>query len=242
MIIKKDVPAVSVCMACYNAEAYLAEALNSLVQQTFTNWECIIVDDDSTDRSIERALSINDARIRVIKQDRHDYIDALNKAWSAARGKYIVKMDADDRSCPGRLHVLYHFMERHPEVSACGEGLRYFGNMTGEFRPNLLDHDEIIAALAHRNCMTLGIFRRSFIETKRLCYDKKFPHAEDYKLWCDIARAGGILNALPIVEYDYRIYAQQKTQQYREEMEHETKIIRKEMKDYVLQCLQNINS
>ena len=71
MIIKKDVPAVSVCMACYNAEAYLAEALNSLVQQTFTNWECIIVDDDSTDRSIERALSINDARIRVIKQDRH---------------------------------------------------------------------------------------------------------------------------------------------------------------------------
>ena len=110
------------------------------------------------------------------------------------------------------------------------------------FKPKSINRGTNLTHGAHQSGATEDDRERSFIETKRLCYDKKFPHAEDYKLWCDIARAGGILNALPIVEYDYRIYAQQKTQQYREEMEHETKLIRKEMKDYVLQCLQNINS
>lgn len=225
-------PAVSVCMACYNAEPYLAEALDSLVRQTFADWECIVMDDGSTDRSVEVALSTGDPRIRVMEHGRHDYIGALNSAWSAARGRYIVKMDADDRSCPDRLHTLFHFMECHPEVAACGEGFRYFGDKTGQFRPRLLDHDELVEGLAVRNCMTLGIFRRAFMLSKGLCYDKDFPHAEDYKLWCDIAMAGGILNALPIVEYEYRIYGRQKTQQFRDEMMRETVVISRRMKDY----------
>lgn len=229
----ETLPEVSVCMACYNAGAYLKEALDSLVRQTFTDWECVLVDDGSTDRSMEVAASLNDPRIRIIRHGKHDYTGALNLAWKMARARYIIKMDADDRSCPGRLHVLYHFMECHPEVAACGEGLRFFGDRTGVFRPSLLDHDEIVNGLARCNCMTLGIFRRSFMEAKGLCYDSRFPHAEDYKLWCDIARAGGVLNALPIVEYEYRIYTRQKTRQFREEMKRQAEEIRRGMECYI---------
>lgn len=206
------VPAISVCMACYNEARFIGEALDSLVSQSFDDWECIVSDDASTDRTLEVVAAFNDPRIRIVRNSLHDHVHTLNRGLMWARGKYMVRMDADDRACPERLKMLFNFMERNPDVTACGEGMRFFGGRTGRYVPTELEHDEIVKALMSYNCLAFGIFRIDFMRRHHIAYDPAYPYAEDYKLWCDVAAAGGILNNLPLVQYEYRVSEKQKSQ------------------------------
>ena len=205
-------PLISVCMACHNEALFIKEALQSLLDQTLTDWECVLVDDASTDCTVEMIKPyLHDTRIRLIANHTHNHVDSLNRGWEAARGKYIVRMDADDRSLPERLQTLYNYMETHTEVAACGEGMQFFGESEGCYLPIALEHDDIVQTLTQHNCMAFGIFRRSFMEEKAIRYDPNFPYAEDYRLWCDIVQAGGLLENLPVAHYAYRVSGKQKS-------------------------------
>lgn len=91
---KNNVP-ISVCIPVYNASRYLCECIDSILSQSFVNFELLVVDDGSTDDSVEIIRSYSDSRIRLI-ENKHDYIGSLNLLLQEARGKYIARMDADD--------------------------------------------------------------------------------------------------------------------------------------------------
>ena len=97
-------PAISVCMPVYNASSYLKECIDSILAQTFEDFELLIVDDGSTDDSCTIIESYADYRIRLIR-NKHGFIHTLNTLLSEARGKYIARMDADDRMMSYRLAV-----------------------------------------------------------------------------------------------------------------------------------------
>ena len=106
---------ISVVMSVYNGEIYLYEAIESILNQTFTNFEFIIIDDGSTDNSAEIIKSYDDNRIVLIQQGNKGLAAALNEGIKIAKGKFIARMDADDISLPTRLETQIQFMEAHLE-------------------------------------------------------------------------------------------------------------------------------
>lgn len=126
-------PMVSVCMAIHNASRYLCECIDSILAQSFRNFELLVVDDGSSDNSIRVVESYADSRIRIIRQH-HNFIDSLNTLLDEARGEYLARMDADDIMLPDRLSVEVSYLDKHPDVDAvCSNATRIdtFGNKIG---------------------------------------------------------------------------------------------------------------
>ncbi len=113
---------ISVVMSSYNTElSMLKEAVESILNQTFRDFEFLIIDDGSTDGSDQYLKSLSDERVKIIQNPQNIGITkSLNIGFKAAKGKYIARMDADDISLPTRLEKQYEFMEAHPEVIVCG--------------------------------------------------------------------------------------------------------------------------
>lgn len=99
---RSDAPTVSVCVPVYNASAHLGECIDSILAQTYTDFELLIVDDGSTDSSRDVVRAYTDPRIRLL-ENAHDYIGSLNLLLREARGRYVARMDADDLMLPDRL-------------------------------------------------------------------------------------------------------------------------------------------
>ncbi|MHA1713815.1 MAG: glycosyltransferase, partial [Candidatus Ranarchaeia archaeon] len=113
-------PKVSVIMSVYNAEKHVKKAIDSILSQTFRDFEFIIINDGSTDRTSEILKSYADPRLIVVNQANRGVTQSLNKAIGMARGQYIARMDADDISLPQRLEMQVEFLEEHPEVGLVG--------------------------------------------------------------------------------------------------------------------------
>jgi glycosyltransferase involved in cell wall biosynthesis len=107
-------------MSVYNGERYLRKAIESILDQTFGNFEFIIVDDGSTDKSADIIRSYGDHRIRLFQQENRGLSAALNIGLKAAQGQYIARMDADDVSLPHRFETQHRFLETHPSCVAVG--------------------------------------------------------------------------------------------------------------------------
>lgn len=119
---------ISVVMPTYNTDvSILKEAVDSILNQTFKDFEFIIIDDGSTNSSIEYLNSLQDQRVKIIRNDTNIGITkSLNIGLRAAKGKYIARMDSDDIAFPDRFEKQYAFMESHPDVFVCGTKVRYF--------------------------------------------------------------------------------------------------------------------
>jgi len=115
-----EIPSVSIVMGMYNAASHLRDCMESVIAQTFSDFEFIIVDDGSTDQSSMIVESYNDSRVRLLKQENRGLPAALNNAISLARGSYIARMDADDIAMQERLDTQVSFLRRHPEVDILG--------------------------------------------------------------------------------------------------------------------------
>src|SRR5688572_768328 len=114
-------PLISVLMPVYNAGPYLKESIESVLAQTYDNFEFLIINDGSTDSSEKEILSYNDVRIHYVKCETNSgLIATLNQGLALATGKYIVRMDADDICRPQRFEKQVRFMENHPEIGICG--------------------------------------------------------------------------------------------------------------------------
>jgi len=195
--LNSTMPRVSVIMPVYNAARYLKEAIGSIVGQTYTDWELIIINDGSTDESNFIIGSYSDSRIRHYENGSNlGLIATLNRAINLCRGEYIARMDADDISLPERISSQLEFMEKNPEYAICGTNARIIneaGNTTGKIL-NLESNEYLQINLLfsvpfiHPSVMIRADVLKSNI------FDSNFKHAEDYELWCRIARDHQVAN------------------------------------------------
>lgn len=178
-------PKVSILMPVYNSEKYLREAIESILNQTFTDFEFIIILDPSGDNSQALIESYPDQRIILLKNDeRMGLPRSLNRGLQVARGEFVARMDADDISMPERLAQQLDFMNKHSDIGLCGTWIKYFGekNLVLAFptddatiRCKLLFENN----LAHPSVM----IRKNILVENNLFYDPAFIEVEDYDLW-----------------------------------------------------------
>jgi glycosyltransferase involved in cell wall biosynthesis len=182
---KPDRPMISVVMTAYNEEKYIAEAIDSILNQTYPDFEFIIVNDGSTDRTEEIILSYKDPRIVYIKNTQNlKLIASLNKGLDAAKGKYVARMDSDDISMPDRFEKQVQFMENHPEIGISGAQLVVFGSEDGAMNYPL-EHEDLLLRLFITSCYpnNLVMFRREIMEKHHLRFPEGYLHTEDFKFW-----------------------------------------------------------
>ena len=193
-------------MSVYNGERYLREAIDSILNQTFSDFEFIIVDDGSMDSSLEIIRAYNDERIRLIRNERNLGLTAsLNKGLDQSRGEYVARMDCDDVSLPERLARQVAFMDANPKVGASstwaldidaeGNVLRRRKALVGAQLDNFYWRTPLIHPSA--------IIR--FSQFKELRYDERIRYAQDYDLWLRIKERSSLAN-LPECLLLYRVH------------------------------------
>lgn len=206
----KDKPLVSIVMPAYNAAKYIEEAIQSIIDQTFSDFEFIIVDDCSNDETWEiiTKYSKKDGRLVAIKNSENLKISAtLNKGILASKGKYIARMDADDWSYPDRIEKQVRFMESHPEIGISG-GYVEFCNTQMDFvnqRTYPLVDSDIRKKLFRYSpfCHATTIYRSVLVKKAGL-YDINLYDAEDYDLYFRLGNLAKFAN-LPVILYKVRM-------------------------------------
>jgi len=206
---------VSVLMPVYNCERYLDEAIRSIRAQTFTDFEFVIVNDGSTDGSLNiiRRHAAEDNRIILLDRPNGGYATALVEMARLAKGKYLARMDADDVSLPERFERQVSYLEANVDVVALGmqcERIDAAGSRLGDM-PCPLNHEDIDAAnLQHGGggiAHPCALIRREAFECVR-GYRPEFEPAEDGDLWMRLAEVGRLAN-LPEFGLRYRIHPNQ---------------------------------
>ena len=195
---EKKMPQVSVIMPSYNKEKYIGEAIESIIRQTFSDWELIIIDDCSTDHSVEVIRSYQDDRIRFYENSFNIGIAEIrNRGIALATGKYIALLDADDISLPERLEKEIAFLDEYPEVDVVFGG---FKEIDGEgiiretyFTP-LKNPDYIKANLMIMDVIPNGscMYRKDFIVQHGIRYRDGYLGMDDYLFWVECSLHGRI--------------------------------------------------
>ena len=204
-------PLVSVVMPTYNSERFLGDAIESIINQTFRDFEFIIVADKSSDRSylILDDYAKKDNRIKVFMEKKKGLIASLNKGCQLAKGKYIARMDADDISRPHRLEMQLQYLEEHPEIGVLGTGIRYIdeAGRLGKSVRNPRDPKLIKFYLHLENCFVHPsiMMRRETIEHLGF-YNPEAIHAEDYDLWARATSVTQVSNLQDIL-LEYRVWS-----------------------------------
>ena len=199
----KATPAISVIITVYNTEKFLAETLDSVIAQTFTDWEVICINDGSPDNSIkvlEKYVS-RDLRIKVINQNNAGLSAARNAGIAAASGEYIFPLDSDDKIAPICLYELYKVItSTNYAVVSCE--VRLFGEKNGPF--NLLKPTRF--NFYRRNCIVCSAMFRKFDWEKYGGYDENFKKGcEDYDFWLNFIDDGKKIVRIPKTLFFYRV-------------------------------------
>lgn len=206
-------PKVTVLMPVFNGEAYLRDAIESILGQTFDDYEFLIIDDGSTDSSPDIVKSFSDPRIRFERYDDHcGTVHALNNGIRLSRGKYIARMDADDISLPHRLENQVRFMDAHPDTGICGSGIRIIKKGKLKNRRYQPEFDqELKITLLFNTCFfhPTVIMKKAAIE--HLLYPKNFVYTQDYNFWTRLAPETRFANLPEILVY-FREHARQISQ------------------------------
>lgn len=219
---------VSIIMPVYNAGDFLRPAIESILAQTLSAFELIIINDGSVDESESIIQSFSDQRILCIHHENNKgLVAALNTGLAAASGKYIARMDQDDIALPGRMMMQYEFMEQHSKCVLLGTQVQVLGgtkvsNMycnSDELKTSLL----FGTSFAHPTVM----IRTSALIEYGLTYEEQYQHAEDYGLWTRLSHHGDIHNIKQVGLY-YRKHPHQYTRVFTEKMKEATRYIRTE--------------
>jgi glycosyltransferase involved in cell wall biosynthesis len=210
-------PAISVILPVYNAAATVGRALASVARQTFSDYELIVVDDGSTDRSgeiIEKAVAA-DSRISYVRNERNLGIQkTLNRGLALAQGEYVARMDADDEWAePEKLAQQVEFLERHPDYVICGTGIIAVDERGAELKRH---HKPQSDAEIRGRILGLNPFAHPSVVFRADPvrglggYDESADsrHVEDYELWLRLGRVGKMAN-LPFYGLKYTVSGQQ---------------------------------
>jgi Glycosyl transferase family 2 len=205
-------PAISVVMSVYNGAKFLPEAVDSILRQTWSDFEFVIVNDGSTDEtwSILEGYRSQDSRLRLVDQEKRGLTASLNRGCSLSKGEFIARMDADDVAMPRRLEWQMHFMATHPGVGVLGGGFELIdaaGKRLGvswlpfedhEIRQLLLD----CTAFLHPSVL----MSRSVLA--RVGGYREVKYAEDYDLWLRLAEQTKLANLRKVI-HQYRVHPEQ---------------------------------
>ena len=196
-----QIPRVSVFIPVYNREHYIPVAVNSMLAQSFTDFELIVVDDGSTDRTLEVLSRYSDPRLRIARNPSNLGIPATrNHGLELARGEFIALLDSDDHSYPERLARQVAWLDAHPDIVQIGSWCSFMdadGRMLDKVRRQPLDPDEIRAHLLfHCPIINRTVMART-AALKAIGYDTAFPRCQDYEMHCRLIEAGQRLANLP---------------------------------------------
>ena len=195
-------------MPTYNAESTIKETIDSILSQTYHNFEFIIINDGSSDSTESIIKTYNDKRIKLLNNETNKgLIYSLNRGLDSANGEFIVRMDADDISLPQRIEKQIACFKQNPKLVACGTMIEYFGNTKLAPRKYITkisdrENKELLlftSCFAHPTVM----LRKEVLDQHKLHYDAEFKNCEDYKLWIDLMEYGEFYN-IPEVLLRYR--------------------------------------
>ena len=219
-----DAPAVSVVMSVYNSASYLKEAVDSVLAQSFTNFEFVIVDDGSTDRSsqILSAYAAQDPRILLITQENQGLPAALNAGMAAARSEIIARMDADDIMLPDRLAKQLSYLRAHPEatvVSCLAHYINGKNRVIGKNYTNLLTVADCQRSIANGElifCLHPGAMFHKQPVVEIGGYRSAMIYAQDIDLWNRLADQGHYTIVMPEILMRYRVHPEASMAKVRE--------------------------
>lgn len=183
----KKIPQISVIMSAFNAEKYILRSVVSILIQSYRDFELIIIDDGSTDRTSEILASIHDERLKLIQQENMGLTCSLNKALSLAQGKWIARHDADDFSLYNRFQEQIDFLKGKSEIKILGSSCFIEPDPPGfinEIYEYPVHHDDIMALLPRANPFVHGsmlINKKLLIENNG--YNEDYQYVQDYELW-----------------------------------------------------------
>ncbi len=202
-------PVISVIMPVFNGALYLDESIYSILTQTMGNFEFIIIDDYSTDSSVNIIRSFKDKRINLYKcNNNYGNYFARNIGIKMAKGKYISVMDCDDIALPNKLQTQYRYMEKNSNIGMCGSFVRLMGTETILKKP--ISHEQIKVTLLKDNCLTHPtlLVRNSINIRKHLHYNTMYYYSSDYDLMTRAANFTTLSN-IPEVLLEYRLHTKQ---------------------------------
>jgi len=206
-------PKISVITSVYNNESYLAESIQSILDQTLTDFEFIIINDASTDKSLNIIKSFPDPRIKVINNSKNlGLTKSLNLGLHQATGQYIARLDADDIAFPNRFKTQYNFMESNSDITLCGsnaELINETGTVIGS-KKKTIDSLAIKFKIIFTNPFTHSslFFRRDIVDK----YNEEFIHSQDYELTSRLIKKHNLTN-IPEVLIKHRLSDQSITGQ-----------------------------
>ncbi len=179
-------PSISVVMPAYNAERFIDEAIRSILDQTFEDFEFIIINDGSKDKTEEIILSHPDPRIIYLKNDGNKGLSySFNKGVSAAQGKYIARMDADDISLPDRFAKQYSYLESHPKIGILGSSMIEIDE-NGK-KKHLLKRDSTHVEIKWSSLFSTPLYHPTIMARAEVLkshhYNEGLSNSEDYELW-----------------------------------------------------------
>ena len=203
-------PEITVAMPAYNAAAYLREAMNSILTQTFEDFELLVVDDGSTDATlaIAKEAASGDIRVRIERlPENKGRPTARNMALGRARGRYLAWMDADDIALPHRLELQHACLEAQADLHICGAGVEYFGYSQAvelfSQQPEAVRAAALFGAPVPNGC---ALLRLDAVRNFGLRYDAALVRAEDMAFWADALLGAGLRATnlqIPLLRYRY---------------------------------------
>lgn len=201
-------PNITVLLPAYNASKYLSEAIESILAQTYTNFEFLIINDGSSDNTIDIINSYKDDRIKVISRENKGLIATLNEGIDAASTEIIARMDADDVSFPNRLETQYNYLQQHTDLVLVGSEANVTdkdGSFLFILKPAGYTHQEIV-----NNIMTACPFNHPSVMFRKEAvikagyYPDKAITFEDHLLWKNLITIGNVANIQEVL-LNYRL-------------------------------------
>ncbi len=227
------IPKVTVLLPVYNGAEFLKEAIQSILNQTFKDFEFLIIDDASTDESSKIILSFQDNRIIFIQNDENlGLIATLNKGIFSSRGKYIARMDQDDIAYNTRIENQINFLEKNEDYGIVGTNFKIINSNVIKKYP--LEHEGIkFSMLFYSPFLHPSVLiRKSIIIENNLKFDDEFQYAEDYQFWTQLVFLCKLKN-IDQVLMEYRIHDNQISSKYTQK---QIKINFKIQKEYLLKA------
>lgn len=208
----KVTPTISVILPVYNASLYLQAAVSSILNQSFSDFEFLIFDDGSTDKTLQmlKKFASEDTRVKIFSRENKGLIATLNELIDNSLGRYIARMDADDISLPDRFFKQVMFLDSNPEIVVVGSWIEMINDKSQQISEvrSPIEHEKIDqknlaghSSISHPSAM---IRKSALLEVGR--YDLRFKSAEDLDLWLKLAEVGKLAN-IPEVLLQYRIHS-----------------------------------
>jgi glycosyltransferase involved in cell wall biosynthesis len=198
-------------MAVQNGADYLERGMRTVLEQDFRDFEFVIVDDASTDRTAEMIHAARDSRVVYRRNERNiGQTASLNVALRLARGEYLARMDADDEWLPGKLSAQVRYLDSHQDAVVCGTSADWMdenGRITGRFRAPVEPKDVLFRLVSSTPLCHVSVLMRRTPVLAVGGYDEAYRYAADHKLWLDLARTHGAsaIRNLPAVLTRYRV-------------------------------------